>query len=160
MANKYRFYLVCTVVIILLASFLTAAAYTIEDYSKEILENPNRSWSYFNRGNIYYEEKMFDEAIADYSKAIELTPNFTQAYNNRGNAYGQKGLYDKAITDYNKAMDLSPRFGHGYVNLGYVWYLKGEDKLACFFYERACTLGYCKGFNWIQNKGLCSEEGD
>ncbi len=155
METEHRFYLICIIVIILLMAPFTVHGYTVEDYSKAIKENPNHTWAYFNRGNAYYEKGMFDEAIADYSKVIELDPEYAHACNNRGNAYGRKGLYDKAIINYTKAIELSPKFAQGYVNLGYAWYLKGEYGLSCFFYKRACTLGYCRGFSWIQNSGLC-----
>ncbi len=70
------------------------------------------------KGNAYYSEKKFDEAIEEYTETIELNPKDADAYNNRGNAYSDIKEFDKAIEDYNKAIELNPKYAIAYNNRG------------------------------------------
>jgi tetratricopeptide (TPR) repeat protein len=36
-----------------------------------------------DQGNLYYDQKKYEEAVAAYSKAIELHPRYSWAYCNR-----------------------------------------------------------------------------
>jgi tetratricopeptide (TPR) repeat protein len=63
---------------------------------------------YYDRGNGYRKEGLYDQAIADYSQAIALNPNYANAYNNRGIAYEYKNQRDQAIADYRMALKIDP----------------------------------------------------
>src|SRR5262245_41122697 len=56
--------------------------------------------AYINRGQLFYEGKDDDRALADFSRAISMNPREPQAFRNRGNCWYVKGNYDRAIADY------------------------------------------------------------
>ena len=64
-----------------------------EPVSKETLQ------AYFSRGNDYYSEGKYDQAITEYNKIIDLDPSLPTIYNNRGYAYKLQGNNKQAISD-------------------------------------------------------------
>ena len=56
-----------------------------------------------NRGNIYFKQKDFIQAVADFTKAIEQNPRMAVAFNNRGVSYIKLKEYKKAWSDLLKA---------------------------------------------------------
>ena len=63
--------------------------------------------AYFQRGQIYIQQKQPDKAIADLDAAIKLAAD-ADAYYYRGTAYALSGNADKALTDFNNALKLKP----------------------------------------------------
>ncbi len=98
--------------------------------------------AYNNRGNAYWNEGQYDQAISDYNKALEINPRHTQAYNNRGVAYRSKGQYDQAISDYNKALEINPRFAAAYYNRAIVYLSTGQYDKAWEDVYKAQDLGH------------------
>jgi len=110
-----------------------------------ITEDPNKPLgytnAYYNRGNLYYEQKKYDQAIADYTVTIDfyesakdMDYDFSDAYYNRGLCYFNKNQYDQAITEYQSAINIKPDFIWAHYSKGYVHFLKGQysDALAEF----------------------------
>src|SRR5262249_37185861 len=74
----------------------------------EVLEeNPENPGMLRERGNAYFAQHQFDQAIADYSAALEMQQD-PKTYYNRGVAYCALGDHDKALADYSKALLLDP----------------------------------------------------
>ena len=63
----------------------------------------NLAIDYYNRGNDFSRQHIYDQAIADDSKAIALNPAAANFYDARAIAYAGKGLNDAAIADYTKS---------------------------------------------------------
>ncbi len=55
-----------------------------KEKSEVFLINLVKAEEYYNRGNIKFNLKNYEEAILDYNMAIELNPKFEEAYHNRG----------------------------------------------------------------------------
>ena len=70
------------------------------------------------RGNLHYNSKRYEAALAEYSRALELRPDFPEALNNRGNTYHELQRYDEALADYGKALQLRPDFPEALNNRG------------------------------------------
>lgn len=56
----------------------------LTDYSVVLYMNPNFTFGYFNRGNIYCKNEKYMAAMDEYDKAIGIDPDFAEAYYNRG----------------------------------------------------------------------------
>lgn len=78
----------------------------ISDYGKVISLDPKFVTAYFNRANIYSEQKEYQRAIDDYSRAIELEPDFAEAYFNRGLTRVLAGKDKEGVSDLSKAGEL------------------------------------------------------
>ena len=58
------------------------------------------------KGNIYFNNKAYEEAINAYTIAIELDPDFGQPYNNLALIYFIQGNYAESILHYQKSVNL------------------------------------------------------
>ncbi len=95
-------------------------------YSHAIHLKPDHVYAYYNRGNVRYDKKDLDGAIADYTEAIHLKPDYADAYNNRGLARDYKKDLDGAIADYTEAIRLKPDYAIAYYNRGFDRRAKGD----------------------------------
>lgn len=59
----------------------------MHDYDKTIELNPDFSFAYFDKANVYNMLKDYNSALKYYNKAIEIDPDFAEAYFNRGLTY-------------------------------------------------------------------------
>jgi len=60
------------------------------------------------RGNFYYNQGKYDEALRLYNYVLELLPDNFQALANRGITYEKLGEHPKALDDYNNAFTINP----------------------------------------------------
>jgi len=80
-------------------------------------------------GDNYFEQGLYDLAIAEYTKAIEIDPKYGSCYCDRGRAYFYKGEYDRASSDINKGIELFKGLtgsAECYLGRGEVYVLKGQ----------------------------------
>ena len=68
------------------------------------IKNIASSWN--DKGNTYFNNQTYEEAIIAYNKAIEIDPTFGQPKNNLALIYFMQGQYDKAILLYQDSIDL------------------------------------------------------
>lgn len=55
----------------------------LTDYAVVLYMNPDFSFCYFNRGNIYCINEKYLSALEEYNKALSIEPEFAEAYYNR-----------------------------------------------------------------------------
>ncbi len=112
-------------------------------------------------GNIYGEEKKYDEAIGYFNRAIKLKKYYAYAYAYcmRGNTYYDKDEYNKAIKDYIEAIMSKPDYTIVYYKIGNVYNDKGEYDRAIAYYSEAIkrkrnyAVAYYSRGNAYYNKG-------
>ena len=75
-----------------------------------------RARAYYDRGNIWFDQQNYTEAIADYDRALALDPSLSRAFHNRGLAYALLKEYDTALRDYALAIHLDPAYRRAYEN--------------------------------------------
>ena len=112
----------------------------INDLDMAIRLNQNYSEAFGNRGLVYYDAKVFGQAIKDFTRAIQLEPNIAQNYIYRALCYRQTDG-NLALADFNKAVELAPNAAYVYSNRGnfYEQDLKDFPK-ALEDYSRAIDL--------------------
>ncbi len=64
---------------------------------------------YYLLGNVYFNEKKYDEAIQYYTKAIEIDSTYAQAYTSRGKIYRMYNKRDEWCADFTKAYQLGDK---------------------------------------------------
>lgn len=73
----------------------------------------------YERGNEYYKQGRYGEAIVAYEEISKLINN-AGVYYNLGNSYFKRGMLGKAISNYRRANFLSPRDSDIAYNLDFV----------------------------------------
>jgi tetratricopeptide (TPR) repeat protein len=91
---------------------LGAAKTTVQDFSSDDAEE------WFDRGNSFFEEGRFEEAIESYDRAISFQPDDHEAWSNRGVALYSLGRYEEAIESYDRAIFFKHDFHSAWCNKG------------------------------------------
>ncbi|MEE8444199.1 MAG: tetratricopeptide repeat protein [Alphaproteobacteria bacterium] len=118
---------------------LAIRLYTSAIGSGELLPK-NLAITYLNRGNAYYDKRLYNKAVADYTRAIKGRPEYAFAFNNRGNTYRKLRRYDLALTDYAQAIRIKPDYARAYLNRGNLYYNRRQHDRAIAEYSRAIKI--------------------
>jgi len=110
------------------------------DLTKAIELFPNNYYSYFERANVYYNQKRFDEALKDINKAIDLDSSQFSLYNARGAILDMMQEYQKAIDNYTKAITLNSNDYTPYLNRAVSFYNLEALDASCSDYAILKTL--------------------
>lgn len=77
------------------------------------------------KGNGFFKEHKYNEALECYNKAIELDATNHVFFSNRSGTYAALGQFEKSLEDANQALSIKPdhtnsisRKGHALLNLG------------------------------------------
>lgn len=84
--------------------------------------------AYNGRGNVYFDRKDYDRAIADFNRVIELDPKSPGGYYSSATAYNKK-------LDYDKAIELDPKYAIAYNNRGLAYERKNDRARAIADYR-------------------------
>jgi tetratricopeptide (TPR) repeat protein len=109
-------------------------------------------YAWCSRGNRYYTERRYEDAIKAYNRANEINPNSDTWYS-IGNALLFLRKYDEAIKAYDNALKLNSSFMDAQNNKGEAFRLKGYYIDAISAYNKAIDLDPSNGESW-SNKGL------
>lgn len=77
-------------------------------------DNNTAEWQ---RGNAFYEQKLYDSAAACYERIAALKPHNAEVYYNLGNAYYKLNKTAPAILNYERALRISPEYKDARENL-------------------------------------------
>lgn len=93
-----------------------------------------------NMGNVLFQERRFNDAIAHYRRAIATAPNYTEAHNNLGIALMNQGNITGAIAEYERAASTNPLDPEPHANLGSALDALGKSAEALVHFQRALEL--------------------
>ena len=71
-------------------------------------------------GNLYYDHRIYPEAIEYYTRALELRPNDVNVRTDLGTAYWYSSFPEKAVAEYQKSLSVDPVHANTLFNLGVV----------------------------------------
>uniref|UniRef100_A0A7C9FMX1 STI1 domain-containing protein n=1 Tax=Opuntia streptacantha TaxID=393608 RepID=A0A7C9FMX1_OPUST len=81
------------------------------------------------KGNEYFKEQKYPEAVKHYTEAIKRNPEDPKAYSNRAACYTKLGALPEGLRDAEKCIELDPTFVKGYTRKGAVqFFMKEYDK--------------------------------
>ncbi len=95
---------------------------------------------YYNRGNDFYEQHVYKEAIGYFNKAIRLNPDIAGIHYSLGNAYLEEKLEEQAIKEYTKAIQLDNRFIWSYKALAHIYLGRGSYQEALEILKKAAGV--------------------
>lgn len=95
---------------------------------------------YCSKGDEFYRNRNYDQAIIQYTMALDVDPNYVYAYQWRASAYTAKNEPDLAIADCNTCISLQPGNKFAWANRGYAYARKNQFDLAIEDYSEAIRL--------------------
>ena len=113
----------------------------IEDLSMSIVLDPEYSYSYASRGDIYMKQGKREQAEADFKKIIELEDS-PEKYQSIHYAYQGLGLYDKAMAAMDSIIARDPADDGCYYDAACLYSRMGKKKEALAFLEKSLRNGY------------------
>lgn len=79
---------------------------TLNACNKIIELDDKDGMTFYNRGSIYSNMRLYEKALHDLNSTIELLPDYASAYNNRGLVHEKMEHYPEALQDFSKAIEL------------------------------------------------------
>jgi tetratricopeptide (TPR) repeat protein len=95
---------------------------------------------HFDKGDMYFDQEMYSEAMAEYIKAIEIKPDWALPHNNLGRVYEETNKPDLAIREYSEAIRLDPKLAEAHYNLASVYYDRRSFSQAIDSYKKALQI--------------------
>lgn len=83
-----------------------------------------------NKGNSYFVDELFDEALQAYTSAIELEEDHAEAYLKRSAAHYSLKNYTESIADATKVIALKPKSADAYFRKGMALFAEDEFESA------------------------------
>lgn len=109
----------------------------LENYSKEITENPEFAEAYGRRGSVYLEQADYDSAVKDCDQAIKLKADFAEAYLCRGRSYLAQDKRDEAFNDCASAIAMGANNAEAFYCRGSIYAFRNEFDRAINDYGKA-----------------------
>ena len=95
---------------------------------------------YITKGNKFFVENQYSNAIDEYKKSLEVDSNFAEAYCNIGVSYIYLNNYQQAIDELKKSIQNKPDFKEAYLYLAYAYYRYGSREQAFNTIKEALRL--------------------
>jgi tetratricopeptide (TPR) repeat protein len=94
---------------------------------------------YRSRGELYWRQEEYQQALADFDEAIKLDPRDAATLGNRGELRQIIGDLDGSLADHTRAIELEKK-GVRYCQRGLTWLLKGNAPEARDDFHRCSEL--------------------
>jgi tetratricopeptide (TPR) repeat protein len=105
------------------------------------------------RGNSFYDLKMYEEAISWYDKALVVDPNDIDASYYKGTAYDELHRYEDALTWFEKTLKIDPRHVNATIYKAVALEELGKKEEAVNWYDKALEIDP-KNLIALYNKGV------
>ncbi len=91
---------------------------------------PDKEYSYYMRGQFYFNQENNDAAIIDFNRCIEILPNSQQALIARSKIFENNQQYNKALSDLEKVIQFNPGNFYAQYTTGEIYgkYINDTDK--------------------------------
>lgn len=103
----------------------------------QLKSSPNDPKLLSDAGNIYYDAKLFKDAVDYYGRSLSIDPQNASVRTDMGTAYFYLGDVDRAIKEFETALKTDPKHAQTMFNLGMVqWQGKGDALAAVAAWEK------------------------
>lgn len=107
---------------------------------QELTANPDNFDAMVELGDIYYDSKRYQEAIATFSKAEKIDPVNIHVLNDLGVLNMNTGNYDVALEKFKAVLVIDPTHSHSLYYIGIVHRTNGDTDKALQAFEEVLSL--------------------
>ncbi|KAL5551100.1 hypothetical protein UlMin_001276 [Ulmus minor] len=97
--------------------------------------DPQKADEEREKGNEYFKQQKYPEAIKHYTESLKRNPKDPKAYSNRAACYTKLGALPEGLKDAEKCIELDPTFSKGYTRKGAVQFFMKEYEKALETYQ-------------------------
>lgn len=97
--------------------------------------NPQIADEEREKGNQFFKEMKYPEAVKHYTESIKRNPKDPRAYSNRAACYTKLAALPEGLKDAEKCIELDPTFVKGYTRKGAVQFFMKEYEKALKTYQ-------------------------
>ena len=102
--------------------------------------NPRDELTWGNRGNIFFDRKQFDSAIANYNRSLGYRDNQWETLSNRGASKAQTGDLQGALSDLSRSVQHDSTAISAVTNLALVYTMVNDHENSIRCYRRVLQL--------------------
>ena len=102
--------------------------------------DPTAKAAYNSLGNVYYQQRRYQQALAMYQKALAIDPDYAKARTNLGSTYMQLAMDTRAIDELQKALRADSSYSLAYYNLACVYARSGNSSMTAQYLQQAIAL--------------------
>lgn len=115
-----------------------------DDYETQIQkilkERPDNAGAYAEVGDIYFDQRKFNDAIVYYKKAIALDQNDIDSYNDLGLAYHYIDRSDEGLKYVEEGIKRSPLYQRIWLTKGFILAVRGNIAEARIAWEKVYNM--------------------
>jgi tetratricopeptide (TPR) repeat protein len=115
---------------------------------------------HLDRGNIYAERGIWDEALDNFRKSVEISPEFAEGHNNYGVCCIYVGKYDEAIKALTLAAKNFPGWPTALSNLALAYQHAGKTDQAQAYYKQSLARYRQQPQVWVAYGMLLEAKGE
>jgi tetratricopeptide (TPR) repeat protein/tRNA A-37 threonylcarbamoyl transferase component Bud32 len=104
------------------------------------LSNSSNATNLYNRANILYNLKRYNQALDTYDKAIQIRPEYAEAWNGEAKTLSELEKYKEALDAYDKAIQIQPNYLEAWLGRGYVLDNLEKDQEAIDSFDQALKI--------------------
>lgn len=123
---------------------------------KAIENNPQRSYSYIERGYHLLQQGDYAGALRDYNQALQLDPESPENWLNRGLAKEKLGNLAGAYHDFTRAITMAPQMERAWLSRGNILTKQQRFSEAIEDYSVAITYYPEYGIAWL-NRAIANQ---
>lgn len=102
--------------------------------------DPVKSEEAKNRGNEFFKDGKWTEAIAEYTEALNRDPSNYRVYSNRAACYTKLMDWSKGLEDCEKCLAIDPKFVKAYIRKGKIQHFLKQYHKALETFQRGLDL--------------------
>ena len=102
--------------------------------------DPTAKAAYNSLGNVYYQQRRYQQAITMYHRALAIDPDYAKARNNLGSTYMKLAMDARAIEELQRALRADSSYSLTYYNLACVYARGGDSTTAAQYLQQAIAL--------------------
>jgi len=112
----------------------------LKKIEQEQYVDPEKCLEHKAKGNAFFKEGKWPEAVKEYTEAIKRDPKNHTVYSNRATCYAKLLAFDNSLKDCEKCLEIEPKFVKAWIRKGRIEHLKKQYHKAIGSYEKAMAI--------------------